>query len=137
MNIAQILEWRFPGMALVGYELVGQPDGSVVISRWDEAIMGVPKPTDSDIASWELPAAKARKKAEFSERAVDIMEAQFPEVTTRKAIWVAVNLMMANATDTRLKTVRDTRDKLGRAHAEVDSKTTVADVLALTWESVA
>lgn len=65
MELWAILEWRFPDMNGVGYELRANDLGVSVIGWWDQDIMGYPKPTQADLDVWALPAARAFKRREL------------------------------------------------------------------------
>ena len=78
-----------------------------------------------------LAEAKSRKKAEFEGGAVLRMESTLP--VYQAVVKLARNLL---ATDPRFKGLADIEDKRGRGFSQVDQKTTVADVEAMTWDKI-
>ncbi len=65
MDIATILTWRFPNTEDHWRVAEDPQTGRQSITYWNEALMGVPQPTESDLRSWWLAAEKHRKRSLF------------------------------------------------------------------------
>ncbi len=65
MDIATILTWQFPNTEDHWRVAEDPQTGKQSITHWNEAVMGVPQPSESDLRSWWLAAEKHRKRSLF------------------------------------------------------------------------
>lgn len=138
MNITQAIQEMYPGLEL-GRDFFVRDDGAgPYLESWNNPN---PRPTDAQLRAAWFSAVKKARKAHYSGRAIDEMEAQFPEVrdNPRRAIWIAFVMGMSNSADPKMVAVKASKAKMERAHALVDSPTIITpeQVQALpAWEAV-
>jgi hypothetical protein len=68
VSLANLMEWRYPGMANIGYSVGEDDQGNQFFQWWRADVMGREEPTQAELDSWQLPAAKFYKRRENASR---------------------------------------------------------------------
>jgi len=138
--LGQILTWRFPAAPDDGFSVQVAADGTYYLAVWREAAMGRPRPKQTEIDSWVLPANKyyqrraIKRLADMDYDAIfaingEIMNMYKDRLIIKIARGQALTTAEAANRDQMLAIIQSVQDKV----QAINAATTVAQVEGVTW----